>query len=88
MRLWFQTDPEVGMLDVVVDPDHQGRGIGTSLAARAEQHLLEHGLRTVRSSSLDAPGATAVRDRARVRRDQRQQHVVGRPAHRRTGTGA
>jgi GNAT superfamily N-acetyltransferase len=34
MRLWFQTDPEVGMLDVVVDPDHQGRGIGSSLAAR------------------------------------------------------
>jgi len=55
MRLWFQTDPEIGMLDVVVDPDHQGRGIGTSLATRAEQHLLAHGLRTVRSSSLDAP---------------------------------
>jgi GNAT superfamily N-acetyltransferase len=55
MRLWFQTDPAVGMLDVVVDPDHQGHGIGASLAARAEQHLLEHGLLTVRSSSLDAP---------------------------------
>jgi GNAT superfamily N-acetyltransferase len=56
MRLWFQTDPEVGVLDVVVDPDHKGRGIGSSLAARAEEHLAAHGLRRVRSSSLDAPG--------------------------------
>jgi GNAT superfamily N-acetyltransferase len=55
MRVWFQTDPEVGMLDVVVDPDHEGHGIGSSLAARAEEHLRRHGLRTVRSSSLDAP---------------------------------
>ena len=55
MRVWFQTDPEVGMLDVVVDPDHQGRGIGSSLAARAEEHLRANGLRRVRSSSLDAP---------------------------------
>jgi GNAT superfamily N-acetyltransferase len=56
MRVWFQTDPEAGMLDVVVDPDHQGLGIGSSVAARAEEHLRANGLRRVRSSSLDAPG--------------------------------
>lgn len=63
MRNWFSADLGVGMLDVSVLPDHQGRSIGSQLASRGLEHLDGLGLHTVRGSSVDGPAqhATAAR---------------------------
>lgn len=58
-RMWMQSDLSVGMLDVVVDPVRQGTGIGAALVVPAEAHLREHGLTTVKATSLDSPANRA-----------------------------
>jgi GNAT superfamily N-acetyltransferase len=63
MRAWSQPDDTIGMLDVVVHPDHQRFGIGGALAARAEAHCAAVGLTVVRASSPDGPAVRALADR-------------------------
>jgi GNAT superfamily N-acetyltransferase len=46
--------------DVVVHPDHQGRGLGGRLAEQARDHLDGLDLSSVRASSTEAAAATAL----------------------------
>ncbi|MFE3073355.1 GNAT family N-acetyltransferase [Streptomyces sp. NPDC059247] len=48
-------EPDVGFVNVYVDPAHLGRGAGTLLVRAAEEHLAERGARTLYSWVLDAP---------------------------------
>ncbi|MFE5731419.1 GNAT family N-acetyltransferase [Streptomyces sp. NPDC056528] len=48
-------EPGIGSVNVYVDPAHQGRGAGSLLLRTAEEHLAEHGARTLYSWVLDAP---------------------------------
>jgi GNAT superfamily N-acetyltransferase len=59
-RLWERAEPGGAMADVVVHPDHQGRGLGGRLAARVRVHLEALSLSSVRASSTDTPAATAL----------------------------
>jgi GNAT superfamily N-acetyltransferase len=59
-RLWERDEPDGAMADVVVHPDHQGRGIGGRIASRVRDHLEPLSLSSVRASSADAPAATAL----------------------------
>jgi GNAT superfamily N-acetyltransferase len=63
LRNWFGSDPDAGMLDVSVRPEHQGRSIGARLVRDGLAHLDGIGLHTVRGSSPDGPAqrATAAR---------------------------
>ncbi|MGW2301609.1 N-acetyltransferase family protein [Streptomyces sp. NPDC001809] len=48
-------EPGIGSVNVYMDPAHAGRGGGTLLLRAAEEHLAEHGARTLYSWVLDAP---------------------------------
>ncbi|MFH9724985.1 GNAT family N-acetyltransferase [Streptomyces sp. NPDC017254] len=48
-------EPGIGNVNVYVDPAHPGQGAGTLLLRAAEEHLAEHGARTLYSWVLDAP---------------------------------
>jgi GNAT superfamily N-acetyltransferase len=56
-RLWERREAGVGMADVVVHPDHQGRGLGGRLAERVRDHLAGLGPVSVRASSTETPAA-------------------------------
>jgi ribosomal protein S18 acetylase RimI-like enzyme len=62
-RNTFVVEPDVGLLDVTVLPEHRRRGIGTTLMTRGLVHLDGIGLHTVRSSSPDGSAQRAVADR-------------------------
>lgn len=72
MRAWHQSDDGVGHVDVVVDPDHQRRGVGAALAELVEQRCAELGFHTVRATSLDVPPARALA----ARHDFRAAHAT------------
>ena len=56
------SEPGVGWIGVTVHPQHRGRGLGTALLDRAEQHAREIGVRRVLSwSRSDDASATFVR---------------------------
>ena len=57
---WWTTEPHRGTLMVAVDPARRGEGIGSALAAAADEHLTAIGVRTTRAGSLDEPGARAL----------------------------
>ncbi|MFJ8299644.1 GNAT family N-acetyltransferase [Streptomyces sp. NPDC094447] len=48
-------EPGIGSVNVYMDPAHAGRGGGSLLLRAAEEHLAEHGARTLYSWVLDAP---------------------------------
>ncbi|TXS14468.1 GNAT family N-acetyltransferase [Streptomyces sp. adm13(2018)] len=48
-------EPGIGSVNVYMDPAHGGRGGGSLLLRAAEEHLAEHGARTLYSWVLDAP---------------------------------
>ena len=52
-----------GTLVVAVDPDRRGEGIGSALAAAADEHLSAIGVTTARAGSVDDPGARALATR-------------------------
>jgi GNAT superfamily N-acetyltransferase len=58
-RNMFGSDQDAGLLDVVVLPDHQRRGIGARLATRGLEHLAGIGIQTVRAGSTDGPAEVA-----------------------------
>ena len=62
-RLWERDEPGGAMADVVVHPDHRGRGIGGRLAARVRAHLETLAPEIVRATSTDTPAATALASR-------------------------
>jgi GNAT superfamily N-acetyltransferase len=62
-RNTYVAEPGLGMLDVTVLPEHQRRGIGTTLIKRGLAHLDGIGLHTVRSSSPDGPAQRAFAER-------------------------
>jgi GNAT superfamily N-acetyltransferase len=59
-RNMFGSDQGVGVLDVIVLPEHQRQGIGARLVTRGLQHLDGIGMHTVRGSSSDGPGPCAL----------------------------
>lgn len=59
-RAWWVAEPGHGSLEVTVDPDARGRGIGAALAECADGHLEELGVHTTRTGSLDLPAARAL----------------------------
>lgn len=59
-RTWWMSDPSHGFIHVAVDPAARGRGIGTALVERSDQHLETLGVRTTRAGSLDLPAAHAL----------------------------
>ncbi|MFF9067669.1 GNAT family N-acetyltransferase [Streptomyces sp. NPDC014891] len=48
-------EPGIGSVNVYMDPAHAGRGGGSLLLRAAEEHLAEHGARTLYSWVVDAP---------------------------------
>ena len=60
---WWIADPNRGRLAVAVDPDRRGEGIGTALAAAADEHIAAIGVTTTRAGSVDEPGARALATR-------------------------
>lgn len=54
-RNTYGEDPGIGMLDVIVHPDHHRRGLGTRLAVHGLDHLAGIGIHTVRAASTDGP---------------------------------
>ena len=59
MRAWHQSDPTIGMVDVLVDEEHRRQGVGSALATQALQHVDAHGLTTVHGSAVDDPAPAA-----------------------------
>jgi GNAT superfamily N-acetyltransferase len=59
-RAWWHPDPDAGIVAVTVDTERRGEGIGTALAAAADDHLSRLGVRTTRGRSLDEPAARAL----------------------------
>ena len=59
MRAWHQSDPTIGMVDVLVDEEHRRQGVGSALATQALQHVDAHGLTTVHGSAIDEPAPAA-----------------------------
>lgn len=57
---WWISEPHRGTLVVAVDPSRRGEGIGSALAAAADEHLSAIGVTTTRAGSLDEPGARAL----------------------------
>lgn len=62
-REWWVAEPHRGTLVVAVDPGRRGEGIGSALAAAADEHLSELGVTTTRAGSVDEPGARALATR-------------------------
>ena len=60
---WWISEPHRGTLVVAVDPSRRGEGIGSALAAAADEHLSAIGVTTTRAGSLDEPGARALATR-------------------------
>ncbi len=56
-RSWFVDEPNVGGLDLCVDPSRRGEGIGTALADAVDEHLTRIGIRRTRCGSLDDAAA-------------------------------
>ena len=59
-RSWWVADPAHGQLTLAVDPEHRGRGIGSTLSDAVETHIAELALTTTRTDSLDEPAARAL----------------------------
>jgi len=57
---WWVAEPDRGTLVVAVDPSRRGEGIGSALAAVADEHLTAIGVTTTRAGSVDEPGARAL----------------------------
>ncbi|MFF5786966.1 GNAT family N-acetyltransferase [Streptomyces sp. NPDC012693] len=55
--------PDIGYVNVYVDPAHPGRGAGTLLLRAAEEYLAERGARTLYSWALDEPANRAWAER-------------------------
>ena len=59
-RSWYVDAPDVGGLDLCVDPSRRGEGIGTALAEAVDEHLARH-----RASGARAAGRSTSRPRGR-----------------------
>ena len=59
-RAWWTADPSQGALELVVDPEQRGRGIGTALAEEVEAFFARIGVESVRTNSADSPDARAL----------------------------
>ena len=62
-REWWVAEPDRGTLVVAVDPGRRREGIGSALAAVADEHLTAIGVTTTRAGSVDEPGARALATR-------------------------